>query len=274
MLQMPVFMEERPVTRTYFACALLVGLVAVPAAALAGPPASYHHVHINTPSPEEAAQWYIKHMGCDVAPGRPNAARCGPTFFLFAMRQPTGPSDGSGAHHIGFSFPNIETKMSALQAAGVKVTQPVREVPNLFKIAFIEDPWGTRIELVEHPEYPGFHHVHLSSPDPDKTLGWYQNIFGGERTKMKDRVDALLYGKIWVLCLRAMQPLAGTEGRAIDHLGFSFPDLDAAAVEIKSKGITFKTEPRPLTPPSTSSVKISFITGPDDVRLEVVEPPK
>jgi lactoylglutathione lyase len=267
-------MEERPVTRKFFAFALVLGLIgAVPAVAAAAS-ASYHHVHINAPNAEEAAQWYIKNMGCDVAPGRANAAKCGPTFFLFAVKQPTAGSDGSGANHIGFSFPNIEAKIAALQAAGVKVTQPVRDVPNLFKIAYIEDPYGTRIELVEHPEYPGFHHIHLSSPDPDKTLAWYQNILGGERTKMKDRVDALLYGKIFLLCARAMTPVAGTEGRAIDHLGFSFPNLDAAAVEIKGKGITFATEPRPLVPPSTSSVKISFITGPDAVRLEVVEPPK
>jgi hypothetical protein len=38
--------------------------------------------------------------------------------------------------------------------------------------------------------------------------------------------------------------------------------------------VTFDTEPRPLTPPSPSSVKISFVTGPDAVRIEVVEPPK
>ena len=44
-----------------------------------------------------------------------------------------------------------------------------RDVPGLFKIAFIFDPWGTRIELAEDPDYLGFHHIHLSAaarPDP------------------------------------------------------------------------------------------------------------
>jgi catechol 2,3-dioxygenase-like lactoylglutathione lyase family enzyme len=131
-----------------------------------------------------------------------------------------------------------------------------------------------RIELVEDHDYPGFHHVHLSSMEPEKTLAWYQNVFGGERTKMKGRLDAVLYGKVWLLAGRAKEPVAATEGRAIDHLGFSFPDLDAAAAEIKQKGVAFQTEPRALTPPSPSAAKISFITGPDAVRIEVVEPPK
>jgi hypothetical protein len=101
--------------------------------------------------------------------------------------------------------------------------------------------------------------VHLSSLDPEKTLAWYHNIFGGERTKMKGQFDAIVCGKVWLLAGRAKEPVAATEGRAIDHLGFSFPDLDAAAAEIRQKGVSFQTEPRALTNPSPSHAKISFI---------------
>jgi lactoylglutathione lyase len=236
--------------------------------------ADYHHMHLTVPNAEEGAQWYIKHMGCQPIPNRATAANCGTAIFLFFVRQPTGPSEGTGVNHIGFSYENVDAKVSALQAAGVKITQTVRDVPGLFKLAFIEDPWGTRIELVEHAGYSGFHHVHLASPDPDKTLTWYQSTFGGERTKLQNRLDAVLYGKVWLLAVRAMTPVAATEGRAIDHLGFSVPNLDAAAAEIKQKGMTFQTEPRALTPPSPSAAKISFLIGPDTVRIEIVEPPK
>jgi lactoylglutathione lyase len=174
--------------------------------------------------------------------------------------------------HIGFSFHGLPAKVMALEAAGVKVTSPVRDVPGLFKLAFVEDPWGTRIELVEDHEYPGFHHVHLSTSDPTRTLDWYQNVFGGERTRMKGQLDSVLYGgKVWLLAMRAREAVAGTDGRVIDHLGFGFADLDAAAAEIKQKGITFDQEPRAIDGP-TSSAKISFINGPDAVRIEVVEP--
>jgi lactoylglutathione lyase len=259
--------------RKMLGSALVLGLcVAAPQYASAA--AAYHHMHLKVPNAEEAVQWYIKHMDCKAVPNRANAADCGTALFLFFVKPPTGPSVGSGANHIGFSFTDLDAKVKALEAAGIKLEGPVRDVKGLFKLAFLSDPWGTRIEIVQHPEYLGFHHVHLSSAEPAKTLAWYQNLFGGENAKLQGMIDGVLYGKVWLLAVAAKEPVVPTEGRAIDHLGFSFPDLDAAAADIKKKGVTFQTEPRALTPPSPSAVKISFITGPDGVRIEVVEPPK
>lgn len=257
-----------------FACVLALGLVGAVPRVVSAADALYHHMHLTAPKAEEGAEWYIKHMECQAVPGRPERAKCGSTWFLFAAGTPSGSSVGSGVNHIGFSFKNLEAKMKELEAAGIKAEGPIRDVPNLFKLAFVQDPWGTRIELVEHPEYLGFHHLHLASVDPAKTLAWYNSTFGGKVTKLKDRFDAVLYGTVFLMAVPAKEPLAPTLKRAVDHIGFSFPDLEAAAAEMKGKGITFDTEPRPLTPPSPSSVKISFITGPDAVRIEVVEPPK
>jgi len=255
-------------------CVLVLGLVGAAPRAVSAADALYHHMHLTAPKAEEGAEWYIKHMECQAVPGRPERAKCGTTWFLFAAGTPSGSSVGSGVNHIGFSFRNLEAKMKELEAAGIKAEGPIRDVPNLFKLAFVQDPWGTRIELVEDPEYLGFHHLHLASVDPAKTLAWYNSTFGGKVTKLKNRFDAVLYGTVFLMAVQSKEPLAATQKRAIDHIGFSFPDLEAAATEMKGKGITFDTEPRPLTPPSPSSVKISFITGPDAVRIEVVEPPK
>ena len=254
-------------------CMLALGFISATPRVASAADAAYHHMHLTAPKAEEGAEWYIKHMECQAVPGRPERAKCGTTWFLFAAGTPSAPSVGSGVNHIGFSFRDIEAKLKALEAAGIKAEGPVRDVPNLFKIAFLSDPWGTRIELVEHPEYLGFHHVHLATMDPAKTLAWYSSTFGGKVAKMKDR-DAVLFGTVWLMAAASKEPLAATQKRAIDHIGFSFPNLDTAAAEIKAKGVVFETEPRPLTPPSPSSVKISFVNGPDSVRIEVVEPPK
>ena len=122
-----------------------------------------------------------------------------------------------------------------------------------------------RIELVEHSGYLGFHHVHLSSPEPAETLTWYQNVFGGDRTRLLDRLDAVLYGNVWLLASEAREPVAATEGRAIDHLGFSFPNLDTAAANMKRKGVEFTMEPREIT--STVAAKIAVACRcPQEVR--------
>ena len=70
-----------------------------------------------------------------------------------------------------------------LRAAGVKIVNPVTEVPGLWKQAVVEDPWGTKLMLVEDPDALGIHHVELRVPNPDATLQWYVHAFGGDRTK-------------------------------------------------------------------------------------------
>jgi catechol 2,3-dioxygenase-like lactoylglutathione lyase family enzyme len=164
--------------------------------------------------------------------------------------------------------------MRAFQAAGVKITTPARDVPGLFKLGFIEDPWGTRIEVVEDKETLGFHHIHLISENPETTLKWYQNVFGGQSASLKGRINGLRYGSVWLLIDKVNEGamLAATQGRSIDHLGFAFDDLDAAAAEMKKKGVTFQAEPRPFTNAAGQNMKISFVVGPDDVRIEVVQP--
>ena len=132
---------------------------------------------------------------------------------------------GSGVNHIGFSFPDLAAKMAGWQAAGLDIEnpdEPIRDVPNLFKLAFLTDPWGTRIEVVEDTEYLGFHHIHLSSPDPDGALAWYQNIFGGESDQLKGRINGLRYGTTWLLVSRLREGTpAATQGRfGLWALGF------------------------------------------------------
>ena len=233
--------------------------------------ADYHHVHLVASSAAEAKAWYMTHMGCTDY-GRDSACASGDTLIIFFEREPTGPSVGTGVDHIGFSFRDLTAKMASFEAAGVKVTEPMREIDGLFKLAFVEDPWGTKIEVVEDHEWLGFHHLHLRSPNPDETLAWYENIFGGERDSLKGRIGGLRYGSLWFLVSRHQGELAPTEGRAFDHLGWQFSNLRAAAEEIKRKGVEFTLEPRPFTNPLGEDMLISFVTGPDGVRIEIVQP--
>src|SRR5262249_30166883 len=131
----------------------------------------------------------------------PDRVVIGRTIFAFIKSDTAKPSTGSVIDHIGISVPDIDAKLTALQAAGAKVVSPARDIPNLFKIAFVEDPWGIKIELVQDPETPGFHHIHLRVADPEASLKWYVDAFGGERSKLKGRLDAVKYSNpnVWLL---------------------------------------------------------------------------
>lgn len=123
---------------TRLALVLLMEVVAL-WPSLAGA-ADYHHVHLTAPNIEEAAQWYITHMGCQALSFRNDACRFGATQVNFLAREPTGGSQGSGLDHFGISFPDLAAKMDELEAAGIAVTMPLRDIPGLFKVGFVEDP--------------------------------------------------------------------------------------------------------------------------------------
>ena len=48
----------------------------------------------------------------------------------------------------------------------------MRDLPGIFKIGFVEDPWGTRIEVVQDPELLGLHHIHMRGPDTEAIFTW------------------------------------------------------------------------------------------------------
>ena len=257
--------------------AAVATLVAIPAIARA---ADYHHVHITASAPSEGVRWYEQHLDCEPVADRSDAADCAGVELVFMVQPAIGSTQGTGVNHIGFSYPDLTAKMAELEAVGVRGSgvrlqrfpdgSTLRDVPGLFKIGFIFDPWGTRIEMVEDPEHLGFHHIHLSATDPAATLAWYQDVFGGETASLKGRLDGLLFDDVWVLVSEAESIPATTQGRAIDHIGFSVPDLDAAAAEMRRKGIVFQTEPE-VPEGGRTSAKRAFIVGPDNVRLAVVE---
>lgn len=232
--------------------------------AAAPPTLAYDHVHLIVPDPVAAADWYVTHLG-----GTRSGAEVhfGATRLMFRQGA-AQPSAGSVIDHIGFSFADLDAKMAAWQTAGVKVVNPVRDVPGLFKLAFIEDPWGVKIEAVQDADTPGFHHIHLRSMDPDAMLAWLAASFGGEHAKLKDRIDAVKYGPVWVLVQKSPDAPPPSAGHAIDHLGWRTEQVAATTAQLKQAGVTVTVEPRDAGP-----LKISFVDGPGGVRVELVQRP-
>ena len=230
------------------------------------------HVHMNVRDVEAHKTFWVALGATPVRIGTAEALKMDGLLVVLREQAPNGPMDGSIINHLGMFVPQFAGLRTHLEAAGIKILEPIREIDGLFKLAFVEDPWGTKIEVVEDTEWLGFHHLHLRSTDRDAALDWYENIFGGERDSLKGRIAGLRYGTVWLLISQHEGELAATEGRAFDHLGWQFPDLRAAAEEIKAKGVEFTMEPRPFTNPLGEDMIISFVVGPDGVRIEIVQP--
>lgn len=239
--------------------------------------APYDHIHLTAPSAIEAVNWYVKHFGGE--PGRFDRASGGSTYpidrvyyddigVIFFEREPTGGSVGTGVDHIGFSMTNVEQVVADIVADGGTQLGDLVEFGGM-QIGFVEDPWGTKIELIDDPNLRGMHHLHLSSPDPEATLQWYADNFGGSSEQFAGALPGLNYGDIWLLVARARDEVAPTLGRALDHLGWRYENLAAASETLKANGVEFTMDPRDYR-----GIRIAFAEGPDGVRIELVEPSK
>ena len=114
----------------------------------------------------------MKNLGA--RPGdAPDRVLVGRTIFAFIKRDGSPPSAGGAIDHLGFSFADLDAKVKELESAGAKVLTPPRDVPNLFRIAFVEDPFGIKLELVQDAESLGFHHLHLRVADPGRDAEVY-----------------------------------------------------------------------------------------------------
>ena len=254
------------------------------------------------PDVEQARDWYLRHMGGNVGETRERVAFGAwrsehplPIQLLFLESNAARPSAGSAIDHIGFSFADLDATMNALRAAGVKIVNPVSEVAGLWKQATIEDPWGTRLELVQDPDVLGLHHVELRVPDPEETFRWYVRAFGGDRTKYKG-IDAVRYRDLGVFYLFAVKDSAAapSQGHSIDHLGFGPIDLDKVVTDLTAQGVKFTSDPNPRGFPACSlrsggegsarevrrlycaepdqlAHRIVFLDGPGGVRIELVQ---
>ncbi len=238
--------------------ATVVTWIAAPAAAQTPILPILDHIHLNVPDQAKGVEWYQKNFGGKTLSEAPDRLLLGDTRLIFLKNDKGTPSTGSALDHVGFSVADLDAKMKEFEAAGIKIVTPARDAPGLFKLAFIEDPWGTRIEVVQDPEKLGLHHMHLRAPDPTATLAWYKEKFGGESAKLKDRIDGLKYSGVWILVARG--DATPSEGHAIDHIGWQTPNLAAKT-----------TEPRPLKLASGTMVNFAYLEGPAGAKIELVQ---
>ncbi len=188
------------VFRAAVAGALAMAWTSIAATSGRAADAAFHHVHLSAADPAAAAQWYEANVaGKAVKSGIFQTVEFGKTKLIFYKgNAKTPPSKGSAVDHIGFSYPDIEAKLKQMADAGVEIVSGV-EVEGPIKYAFVKDPWGTLIEVVQDPELVGFHHVHLATTDAKATLAWYTGAFGGHVEKFAGLIPGIRYGDMWVL---------------------------------------------------------------------------
>jgi catechol 2,3-dioxygenase-like lactoylglutathione lyase family enzyme len=236
------------------------------------PATAYDNVHIRVADITKANEWYVKNLGARTT-SVPRRVFLGSTLIVFVQGDATHPPAKTMIDHIGLSYPDLGAKMKELQAAGVKVLEPLRDNTGLFKTALIEDPWGVKLQLVQNPDALGFHHVQLRVPAPELALNWYESMIGGERGKLKGQIDGLRYGNVWLLVSSSGgESLAPSTDGAIRNLAWRVADVDQGTAILRSKGVKTVIEPT-TTKVDGKDVRLAMFEDPNGVRVEVLKRP-
>jgi len=121
-----------------------------------------------------------------------------------------------------------------------------------------------------------FEHVHILSRDPRAVAQYFQKMFDakiieGVEPDGKLRIEVEMNGLlIFIFPVTPEENLpSAPAGRYIglDHFGMRVDNLDETAAELKRRGVEFVVEPFIKRP----GLKISFIRGPENVRIELLE---
>lgn len=114
------------------------------------------------------------------------------------------------------------------------------------------------------------HHVHLTAVVANADARWYITHMGGtlKSNPPLAPIDRAYFGEFTLIFYQKKAGYEGSEGSVVDHIGFSFSDLDAKMKEMEKEGITILQPVKVL-----GDLKFAIIEGPSGVKIELLEDP-
>lgn len=246
-------------------------------------PMMFDHVHLNVPDRAKAIDWYVAYLHATRG-GRDERVYYGGSrgvMVAFLEMRDLGPSAGTVTDHFALSVASLGETIEKLERSGARILEPVSRRPHQLPRAVIEDPWGTKVELLEDPAVEGFHHMHLRVANVDAASRWFATRFGGHPGKWQGH-DGVRFGPTWVLLdsvpagsVVPLSPITGEwsakgsdSGHAIDHIGWRIEnDSKKKADELKAKGVKIILSEMPDGPYARG---IRAVEGPGGVRIEIM----
>lgn len=248
------------------------------------------HYGLNVSSIDAHRRFWVDTLGgryVELGPGNVAAIEFPDVYLILEQAEPTGPTRGTTFDHIGFAVPDVPALTEKVVAAGYALTVG-REPPpgetaspptagNYGRFSYLVGPDGVKVELVtdESDDAPPIrhHHVHFVNRDFVAMQQWYMRAFNATlRDGQTDFfIGADLPGVGYMLNYFSWlpdEPLVGTEGRAVGHVGFEVRGLEAFCRELEAKGIALTT---PYHRDAALGVASAAITDPYGTVLELTE---
>lgn len=272
---------------------MVAALVLVPASASAqlvaaqAGPIVYGHHHLNVTSVDAHKKFWIDTLGgtpAKLGSSPVEMIRLPNVFIVLTPRAPGGGTKGTTVNHIGFQVPNIRAIVDRVKRAGFPVVTRA-ELPAQYDVkddlgfipdqntfvAFVMAPDETKVEFVENKpmrETIALHHVHFAAPNAEQMRDWYVKVFGARPAMRGSFLAAELPG-VNLTFSPAPAPLAGTRGRALDHIGFEIRNLETFVKTLEAGGA--KMDRGYVNAPQFGNLGIAFLTDPWGTYIELNE---
>ena len=218
----------------------------------------YGHHHLNVTNLDEAKKFWVDAIGgvlIKVGPENREIIKFPNALMLLRAQKPTAGSKGSTVDHIGFSVKNLRQVVDRIKAGGFRMVTSAEAPPNVkvqddigiveggpvSGIAYAMGPDETKVELVEMKAQAApiaSHHLHFFGMNKEMQA-WYMQTFGAS-TLASANPAAFISASLPGLTMNfspSQTPVAGTQGRAIDHIGFEVKNLEAFTKKLEAQGI-------------------------------------
>jgi catechol 2,3-dioxygenase-like lactoylglutathione lyase family enzyme len=244
----------------------------------------YAHHHLNVANIAEAKKFWVDTLGgTPVKAGPLEMVKFPNVIVVFTQRAPTGGSKGTTVNHVGFYVPSVRKAIDKVKAAGYPIITreelpPAQAVTDGIayieatktNVAFTMTPDQTKVELVENPTQAAAvanHHVHFATDKVDAMKEWYVKTFNA-KGGMRGTFQAADLPGVNLTFSPSTEPVVGTRGRAIDHIGFEVKNLEAFCKKLEGAGVKFD---RPYTYIPQIGFAIAFFTDPFGTYIELTE---
>lgn len=251
-------------------------------------PIVYGHHHFNVTNIDAQKKFFVETLGgVPITIGTNNLEIIKfPNVLIFfrQVKAAPGGTRGTTVNHIGFSVPNLRAAVDKVKAAGYTMITSTEATPDRpvkddiagpppaggSSIAFVQAPDDIKVELVEATAQKmpiALHHVHFFHPANAEMQAWYVKTFGAT-SRVGTAFPAAVLPGVALNFSSSPTPVVGTQGRALDHIGFEVKNLAEFVKTLEASGIKITTPYR--TVPALG-IAIAFFTDPWGTYVELTE---
>jgi catechol 2,3-dioxygenase-like lactoylglutathione lyase family enzyme len=195
------------------------------------------------------------------------------------------PTETFGITHIAFMSDALEADYDRLIAAGYEgKVKPKAAGSGVGRLAFLNDPNGARVELiqrdvamrdhpVEHPIIRSFDHYSVIANNLEAALKFYRDDLGMKILKKMavpaTKLDITYLNYDYDVLELLHRPTPDTTNPIFGHFALRVDSVDEALKAFAAEGVP--AEPGSPKPAGTGIGRIGIIRDPDGVKIELVD---